>query len=98
MFYVNCKIGVMVYIVSCDLNVPGRRCEALSSLIRREGDWARIGGSAFLLESSKTPVELRDIFKGVLDSNDKLYVGQVATPAAWTGLSKEVSDWIKKKL
>ena len=88
----------MIYIVSFDLCAPGQRYDDLFSLINKEGKWARLGGSAFLLESDKSAVELRDIFKNVLDGNDKLYVGKVEAPAAWTGMSDEVSEWIKNKL
>lgn len=88
----------MVYIVSYDLSVPGQRYEELFSLIDKEGAWARLGGSAYLLESNKTAVELRDSFKAALDNNDKLYVGIVNAPAAWTGMPDEVTEWIKKRL
>ena len=88
----------MIYIVSYDLSVPGQRYQELSSLISKEGAWARLGGSAYLLESDKTAVELRNIFKAALDNNDKLYVGIVKAPAAWTGMSNEVTEWIKQKL
>lgn len=88
----------MIYIVSYDLSVPGQRYEELSALIKKQGAWARLGGSAFLIESDKTAVELRDIFKAALDSNDKLYVGIVTAPAAWTGMSSGVSEWIKNRL
>ena len=88
----------MVYIISYDLCAPGRHYEELAELINKEGAWARLGGSAYLLESNKTAVELRDSFKRILDINDKLYVGIVKAPAAWTGMSLEVSDWIKQRL
>lgn len=88
----------MIYVVSYDLNFPGQRYEDLTALLNKEGAWARIGGSVFLLESDKTPVELRDLFKVVLDSNDKLYVGLVMAPAAWTGMPEKVSEWIKERL
>lgn len=88
----------MIYIVSYDLRVPGQRYEELSELIKKQGAWARLGGSAYLLESDKSAVELRDCFKSALDANDKLYVGIVTAPAAWTGMSSGVSEWIKKRL
>ncbi len=50
------------------------------------------------MESNCDPVQLRDRYKNALDYNDKLYVGQVSVPTAWTGYSKEVTDWIKEKL
>lgn len=89
-----------VYIVTYDLKneLSSQKYEKLIELIKEEGVWARLGGSAYLIVSNCTPVELRDKFVRVLDSNDVLYVGEVSAPAAWSGYSKEVSDWIKSKL
>ena len=42
--------------------------------------------------------ELRDKFKQALDSNDKLFVGAISAPAAWYGLSDEVSKWLNNNL
>lgn len=72
--------------------------QKLIELIKEGGVWARLGGSSYLIQSCLTAVELRDKFKCVLDKNDMLYVGEVTAPAAWYGLSKDVSDWIISKL
>ncbi len=88
----------MIYIVSYDLIEPGQKYENLINLIKQDGKWARLGGSAYLVDSDSTAVELRDRFKTVLDGNDKLYVGRVTIPAAWLGMSEGVSKWIKEKL
>ena len=87
-----------VFIVTYDLSKPGQNYERLLVLIKSEDNWARLGGSSFLLTSYSTAVELRDKFKVVLDSNDKLYVGIAESPAAWIGYSNEVSEWIKNFL
>lgn len=88
----------MVFIVSYDLIEPGQKYEELIKLIKQDGKWARLGGSAYLVDSDLTAVELRNRLKIALDGNDKLYVGQVTTPAAWSGMSEGVSRWIKEKL
>lgn len=88
----------MIYIVSYDLSEPGQCYEQLVKKIQESAQWAKLGGSAYMIESDKTAVELRDKFIEVLDTNDKLYVGQVNAPAAWFGMPKEVTEWIKKKL
>lgn len=87
-----------VYIVTYDLANPGQNYERLLAMIKAEENWARLGGSSYLITSSSTAVELRDKYKIALDANDKLYVGVVKSPAAWTGYTKEVSDWIKQYL
>lgn len=88
----------MVYIVSYDLRAPGQRYDELIELIKKDGSWAKLGESAYLIESNASATELRDRFKPVLDGNDRIYVGQVKTPAAWSGMTEGVSNWIKKKL
>jgi hypothetical protein len=89
-----------VFIVTYDLRgeTEGQCYHKLIELIKEEGVWACLGGSSYLIVSDHTAVELRDKFKEALDSNDMLYVGCVSAPAAWTGYSKEVTEWIKEKL
>lgn len=88
----------MIYIVSYDLVEPGQKYEQLLALIKQEPAWARLGGSAYLVDSDETAVALRDKYRRVIDNNDILYVGVVKAPAAWIGLSNEVSNWIKEHL
>lgn len=89
-----------VYIVTYDLKggASSQSYQNLINLIKAEGIWACLGGSSYLIESERTPVELRDQFKAVLDSDDMLYVGIVNAPAAWYGYSEDVTKWIKSKL
>ena len=88
----------MIYIVTYDLQEPGQRYTELLELIKATRNWARLGQSSYLIDSNDTAVQLRDRFLGALDSNDKLYVGQVLAPAAWTGMSEDVTKWIKERL
>ena len=88
----------MIYIVSYDLSGPGQQYDALIKKIEESTAWARLGGSAYLVESEKTAVELRDKYCECLDSNDKIYVGKITAPAAWFGMPKDVTEWIKEKV
>lgn len=88
----------MIYIVTYDLVEPGQNYKKLLELIMETHSWARLGGSSYLINSQDTAVQLREKFKRALDLNDKLYVGKVDPPAAWSGYSKDVSDWIKENL
>ncbi len=89
-----------VYIVTYDLKgeTTSDCYNKLIALIKEEGIWAYLGGSSYLIESHRTPVQLRNKFKQVLSKDDVLYVGQVSAPAAWYGYSQQVTDWIKAKL
>jgi len=89
-----------VYIVTYDLKgeSTSERYNKLIELIKEEGVWACLGGSSYLIESGRTPVELRDRYNAVLLRDDMLYVSQVSAPAAWRGYSQQVTDWIKEKM
>ena len=83
-----------VLIVSYDLSQPGRNYEQVVKLIKAEGSWARIGGSAYLVYTEAAPKDVRDRVKQALDGNDKLYVGVSPAPSAWSGLPEDVAKWI----
>lgn len=89
---------MQTYIVTYDLSEPGQRYNKLIELIKSEYAWAKIGYSAFIVKSCASHTELRDKYKQALDSNDKLFVGAVSAPAAWFGLSDEVSKWLNNNL
>ncbi len=86
------------YIVTYDLKNPGQNYEALIKIIHSYSAWARLGDSAYVITSKLNAASVRDKLIKVLDNNDKLFVGKVNAPAAWYGLSEEVSDWLKTNL
>ena len=88
-----------IYLVTYDLaDASKSNYEKLLELIKQEGSWACLGSSSYLVESDNTAVELRNRYCSILTNEDILYVGVVSAPAAWHGYSKEVSNWILKKL
>lgn len=86
------------YIISYDLSKPGQNYEELLKRIKSYSTWARLGGSAYIIETESNYVQVRDYLMQVLDKNDKLFVGEVSAPAAWYGLGTEVSNWLIDKL
>lgn len=86
------------YIISYDLSQPGQNYEELLKRIKSYSGWARLGGSAYVIITDKTHIEIRNNLKVVLDKNDKLFVSKISTPAAWYGLGNEVSNWLIDKL
>jgi hypothetical protein len=77
---------------------PGQNYEQLLHVIKTYGSWARLGGSAYLINTEATPAQVRDYLRQALDRNDKLYVGVSTAPSAWTGLPDQVSKWIQANL
>jgi len=86
------------YIISYDLSQPGQNYENVLKTIKSYNNWAKLGGSTYIIISDSSPVQIRDKISQEMDSNDNLYVGVVSSPAAWRGMSDEVSDWLKKNL
>ena len=82
------------YIISYDLSKPGRNYDSLIQRIKSYGSWARLGGSAYIIQSIDSAVDVRNYLTEVLDGNDSLFVGAISAPAAWSGLGEEVSNWI----
>lgn len=83
-----------VLIISYDLINPGQNYQDLLARIKKYKNWARLGGSSYLIYTTATPVQVRDYLMKALDSNDKLFVGVAPAPSAWNGLPEEVSNWI----
>jgi hypothetical protein len=84
-----------VLIVSYDLTNAEQNYGQLLQLIKEGGEWARLGGSAYLVATEKSPVQVRDALLKVLGPGDKLYVGVAPPPSAWYGMPEDVSKWIQ---
>lgn len=87
-----------VLIITYDLITPGKNYEILLQRIKANNAWAKLGGSSYLIITESTPAQIRDHLKAVLDANDKLFVSVINAPAAWTGLSEQVANWIRNNL
>ena len=83
-----------ILIVSYDLTNPGKNYEALVKKIKSYSTWARLGGSAYLIKTDETPVQVRDDLTQALDTNDKLFVVVASRPSAWIGMPEDVAKWI----
>lgn len=86
------------YIVYYDLTSAGTNYERVLERIKANPGWARLGGSAYVVISDRSAVEIRDEIHSAMNEKDKLYVGVISAPAAWAGMTDEVSEWLKKNL
>ena len=87
-----------VYIVTFDLQNKSRNYLYLIDLIKEYNNYAKLGEFSFLISTTQSPVDVRTKLKQALDNGDKLFVGNITPPAAWTNMSDGVSAWIKKQL
>ena len=86
------------YIITYDLSEPGQQYEELLKRIKAYPQWARLGGSAYIIITPDNHVQVRDNLKVNFDNNDKLFVGTIKAPAAWYNLGDEVSQWLNNNL
>ena len=70
-------------IIEYDLRQPGRNYDALYNAIKNYGTWARITESTWFIKTTETCVQVRDKLSKQMDSNDRIFVGELSGTAAW---------------
>jgi len=89
------------YLLSYDLRVPETSADydKLIAYIKSYGAWAKPLYSLWFIKTEKKCSQVRDEINKVTDANDRTLVIDV-TNADWatSGVSKEVTDWMKKNL
>ena len=59
------------YIISYDLSNPGQKYEELLKRIKSYPKWARLGGSAYIIITPQTHVQIRDCLLYTSDAADE---------------------------
>ena len=85
----------MVFIVTYDLKKPDRDYEDLVKGLKSFGTWWHQTGSAWLIVTNKSTLEVRDYLKQFIDSNDQLFVAQLQKNWAASGFTSKEYDWLK---
>jgi hypothetical protein len=82
--------------VGYDLNRPGQNYEGLIEYLKGLGAWWHHLDSTWLVNTTKTPAEVRDSAVAFLDAGDELLVMDVTGVArAWRGFDNRGSTWLK---
>jgi len=84
-------------VIEYDLRSPGRDYDALYEAIKSYGTWAHITESTWFIKTDSTCIQIRDKLMEVIDSNDRLFVGELTGTAAWQNTICK-SDFLKKNL
>ena len=84
------------YIVTYDLNTPGKSYSSLISKIKSY-QHSKICESVWIIRSNIDSSEIRNSLVKVIDSNDSLFVAKLSGEAAWRNCI-DSSDNIKKIL
>lgn len=86
------------HLISYDL-IGHETAESYKSLITAIKDcknWAKPLESTWLVKTELSAVQIRDILRSYLDTNDKLLVVEVASDWASISLPEKVVEWMHK--
>ena len=78
-----------------DLNRPGQDYSGLIEAIKGCGSCWHHLDSTWLVITTSTAVQVRDVLRQHIDSGDELLVFPVGSNAAWQGFSEPASAWLK---
>lgn len=84
-------------IITYDLCAPGRKYDQLIDHIKTYSSWARVTESTWVIASNDSCVTIRDTLKTYIDSNDRLFVGELTGVAAWSNVRCD-SDYLKNHI
>lgn len=86
-----------VYQIDYDLRKQ-RNYDDLYKRIKAYGGWCHALESTWLVVTEQTAVQVRDNLLQAMDGDDGLLVTRLKGEGAWSGLSGEISSWLKKQL
>jgi len=84
-------------IIEYDLRSPGRDYTSLYQAIKSYGTWAHITESTWFVKTNDSCIQVRDKLLSVMDSNDRLFVGELTGTAAWHNVICD-SNYLKNNL
>lgn len=88
----------MSYFISYDLNNPGQNYDNLIEAIKKYGTYCKMNKSDWIICTNDDVTTIRNNLKKYLDSNDRLFVGQLTGVAAWSGYQESTTEWLKQNL
>ena len=84
-------------VIEYDLCAPGRDYNELYNAIKQYGTWARLTESTWFVKTDDSCEKIRDDLLKAMDSNDRLFVGELTGVAAWHNLICS-NDFLQKNL
>lgn len=86
----------MITLCICyDLNSPGQDYKDLIDKIKSLGMWWHYLDSTWMVNTSRTPVEVRNLLMPFLDSNDELLVFKVGSLWTGYGFDQKAYEWLQ---
>ena len=86
-------------ILTYDLNKEKSKADydGFYEVIKSYPSWARLSESSYAIETSDSPQAIYNKLKPYIDDNDNVLI-LTLTPPYWGQHSKEVIDWLQKRL
>ncbi|QHI73793.1 CRISPR-associated protein Cas2 [Aminipila terrae] len=84
-------------IITYDLCKSGKNYDDLYKYLKAYSVWARITESTWFISTDKTCVTIREEIDKIIDSDDRIFVGELTGTAAWRNVICD-SDYLKKNL
>lgn len=84
-------------IITYDLCGEDKDYDSLISAIKKYDSWYRVTESTWIIFTSSKCLDVRDTLKEYLDSDDRLFVAELAGTAAWSNIRCK-SDKLKTDL
>lgn len=84
-------------IITYDLCKSGKNYNDLYEYLKAFSKWAHITESVWFVSSTKSCVEIRDEIMKIIDSDDRLFVGELNSVAAWNNVMCK-NEYLKENL
>jgi hypothetical protein len=86
-------------LIGYDLNASGQNYDDLIAAIKGLGTWWHGLDSTWIVKSSLSAADVRDLLRSEIDDNDELLVVDITgDAAAWYGFSDKASQWLIENL
>lgn len=78
-------------IITYDLRAPGRTYDNVYNYLRSYVVWGKLTESTWFVSSPKSCVQIRDELSRLVDLNDRIFVAELTSVAAWTNVQADAT-------
>lgn len=86
----------MIYLVSYDLNNPGKDYQSLYTELKKAKSWWHYLDSTWIISTSETVESWHKRIRNVIDSNDHFIIVDLTGKTRNGWLPEKAWDWIRK--
>lgn len=87
------------YMIGYDLNKSDKDYDGLIKKIKEiSGTWWHHLDSTWIIKTTKSAEEIRNLLSPYIDNNDELLVAHLSGEGAWKGFNEKGSKWLLDNL